>query len=105
MLIAMDETHGWEPAGLGRLDLALIPIGVFEHHPVSGKRLIPEAFCVPPVSKTRYPQALEMLAALAPRRAVFSHMEEMDQLSHDELLALGAADGWEPAYDGMVIEL
>jgi phosphoribosyl 1,2-cyclic phosphate phosphodiesterase len=105
ILVAMDETHGWEPAGLGRLDLALIPIGVFEHHPFSGERLIPEEFCVPPVKKTRYPQALEMLAALSPRRAVLSHVEEMDRLSHDELRELGAADGWEPAYDGMVIDL
>jgi len=28
----------------------------------------------------------------------------MDRLSHDELVRLGEADGWEPAYDGLVIE-
>ena len=28
-----------------------------------------------------------MLRALAPRRAVLSHVEEMDRLSHDELVA------------------
>ena len=42
---------------------------------------------------------LELLRVLAPRRAVLSHVEEMDRLSHDELLRLGAADGWEPAFD------
>ena len=32
-LVAMDETHGWTPPELGPLDLAVLPIGVFEHHP------------------------------------------------------------------------
>jgi phosphoribosyl 1,2-cyclic phosphate phosphodiesterase len=105
VLVAMDETHGWTLPDLGRLDLAVLPIGVFERHPYTGERLIPEEFCRPPVKKTRYPQALEMVSALAPRRAVLSHIEEMDRLSHDELVRLGTADGWEPAYDGMVIEL
>jgi len=104
-LIAMDETQGWAPTELGPLDLALLPIGVFEFHPLSGERLIPEEFCVPPVAKTRYAQALEMVQALAPRRAVLSHVEEMDRLSHDELVRLGEADGWEPAHDGMLIDL
>jgi len=29
----------------------------------------------------------------------------MDRLSHDELLRLGAADAWEPAYDGLMLDL
>jgi phosphoribosyl 1,2-cyclic phosphate phosphodiesterase len=106
VLIAMDETHRWSvPAGLGPLDLAVLPIGVFEHHPYSGERLIPEEFCKPPVRKARYEMTLELLRALAPRRAVLAHVEEMDRLSHDELLRLGAADGWEPAFDGLILEL
>jgi phosphoribosyl 1,2-cyclic phosphate phosphodiesterase len=106
VLIAMDETHRWAPpAGLGPLDFALLPIGVFEHHPYSGERLIPEEFCKPPVRKARYEMTLELLRALAPRRAVLSHVEEMDRLSHDELLRLGAADGWEPAFDGLVVDV
>ena len=45
-----------------------------------------------------------MARTLGARRTVLSHVEEMDRLSHDELVRLGDADGWEPAYDGMVIE-
>ena len=105
VLIAMDETHGWTPPKLGRLDLAVLPIGVFEHHPFTGERMIPEEFCKPPVRKTRYGQALAQVRALEPRRAVLSHIEEMDRVSHDELVRLGAADGWEPAWDGLVIEV
>ena len=60
VLVAMDETHGWTPPELGPLDLAVLPIGVFEHHPYTGERLIPEEFCKPPVKKTRYATALAM---------------------------------------------
>jgi phosphoribosyl 1,2-cyclic phosphate phosphodiesterase len=102
--VPMDETHGWATPDLGPLDVAVLPVGVFEHHPFTGERLIPEEFCRPPVKKTRYGQALEMARALGARRTVLSHVEEMDRLSHDELVGLGQADGWEPAYDGMVIE-
>jgi phosphoribosyl 1,2-cyclic phosphate phosphodiesterase len=104
IFIAMDETHEWTPPDLGALDLALLPVGVFEHHPYTGERLIPEEFCKPPVKKTRYGQALAMARALGARRTVLSHVEEMDRLSHDELVRLGESDGWEPAFDGMVVE-
>ena len=104
VLIAMDETHGWVPPDLGPLDLALLPVGVFEHHPYTGERLIPEEFCRPPVKKTRYGTALEQARALGAARTILSHVEEMDRLSHDELLRLGAADGWEPAWDGLVVD-
>jgi phosphoribosyl 1,2-cyclic phosphate phosphodiesterase len=104
VFVAMDETHRWQPPDLGPLDLAVLPIGVFEHHPYTGERLIPEEFCKPPVRKTRYEMTLELLRRLAPRRAVLSHVEEMDRLSHDELVRLGAGDGWEPAFDGLVLD-
>jgi phosphoribosyl 1,2-cyclic phosphate phosphodiesterase len=105
ILVAMDETQGWEPPDLGPLDLAVLPIGVFELHPVTGERLIPEEFCIPPVKKTRYGQTLEMARALGAARTVMLHVEEMDRLSHDQLVELGELDGWEPAYDGLVIDL
>jgi phosphoribosyl 1,2-cyclic phosphate phosphodiesterase len=105
LLVVMDETHGWTPPDLGRLDLALLPIGVFEHHPMTGERQIPEEFCKPPVKKTRYGRTLELLHSLTPRRAVLSHVEEMDGLSHDELVLLGETDGWEPAWDGLLIDV
>jgi len=40
-----------------------------------------------------------------PAGAVLTHFEEMDRLSHDELVRLGAADGWEPAWDGLLIDV
>jgi phosphoribosyl 1,2-cyclic phosphate phosphodiesterase len=105
VLVAMDETQGWTAPGLGALDLAVLPVGVFEHHPYTGERLIPEEFCKPPVRKTRYGTALEQARALGARRTVLMHVEEMDRLTHDELVRLGAADGWEPAWDGLVVDV
>jgi hypothetical protein len=29
----------------------------------------------------------------------------MDRMSHDELKRLGEADGWEPASDGLLVEV
>jgi len=81
----------------------VLPIGVFEHHPFTGDRLIPEEFCKPPVKKTRYGHALEQMRALGAARTVLTHVEEMDRLSHDELVRLGTSDGWEPAWDGLVL--
>jgi len=104
-LIVMDETHRWTPPDLGPLDLAVLPIGVFEHHPFTGERLIPEEFCKPPVKKTRYATALEQARSLGARRTILTHVEEMDRLSHDELVRLGSVDGWEPAWDGLLVEL
>jgi len=57
------------------------------------------------VLKTRYGTALEQARALGAGRTVLSHVEEMDRVSHDELVRLGAADGWEPAYDGLIVEV
>ena len=105
ILIAMDETHRWTAPDLGPLDLALLPVGVFEHHPFTGERRIPEEFCKPPVHKTRYGTSLEQASALGAKRTIFSHVEEMERLSHDELVRLGAADGWEPAYDGLLVDV
>ena len=104
ILVAMDETHRWTPPDLGSLDLAVIPLGVFEHHPFTGERMIPEEFCEPPVHKTRYATALEQARALGAKRTILSHVEEMERLSHDDLTRLGEQDGWEPAYDGMLVE-
>jgi hypothetical protein len=48
---------------------------------------------------------LELLRVLAPRRAVPLARRGDGPVSHDELLRLGAADGWEPAFDGLVLDV
>jgi phosphoribosyl 1,2-cyclic phosphate phosphodiesterase len=103
-LVAMDELNGWTPPDLGELDLAYLPVGIFEHHPLTGERAIDPDHRVLTLEAT-YPETLEIVRALGARRTVLSHVEHMDGLSHDDLLELGRRDGWEPAYDSMLIDV
>jgi phosphoribosyl 1,2-cyclic phosphate phosphodiesterase len=104
LLVAMDELNGWTPPDLGPLDLAYLPLGLHEHHPFTGERLIHEEHFALDVEAT-YPETLEIVRALGARRTVLGHVEELDRISHDELVRLGARDGWEPAYDTMLIDV
>lgn len=88
VLIAPDELHGWSPpAGLGALDLAIMPMGVCEHDPLTGERRIAEDHPILGV-EMRFPETLDLVRALRPKRAVLSHIEEMDGLGHDHLETL-----------------
>ena len=103
VLIAMDELNGWRPLDLGKLDLAVLPIGIFEHDPFTGERRIHAEHPVLAEEAT-YPETLEIIAALDVRRIVLSHVEHGDGNGHDDLVRLGETDGWEPAFDTMILE-
>jgi phosphoribosyl 1,2-cyclic phosphate phosphodiesterase len=104
-LVAMDELNGWTPPDdLGRFDVAVLPVGIFEHEPFTGERLIHEEHRLLQLEAT-YAETLEMVRALDAGRVVLSHVEHMDGVAHEMLVRLGERDGWEPAYDGMTIEV
>lgn len=111
VLIAMDELFGWEPpAELCGVDLAVLPKGLFAHHPFNGVRLIPEDHPVLQGEAT-WEQTLAMVARLAPARTLFMHIEEPERFTPDDYLKLAAQlrteRGWDVtfAYDTLVIEL
>jgi phosphoribosyl 1,2-cyclic phosphate phosphodiesterase len=104
VLVAMDELHRWEPPDLGPLDLAYLPIGIHEHDPFTGDRAVAAEHPVLRFEAT-YAQTLEIVRALDARRVVLSHVEHNDGLSHDDLVRLGTRDGWEPAYDTMLVDV
>ncbi len=104
MLVALDELNGWEPSEIGPLDLAVLPVGIFELDPFTGERTIHAEHPVLRAEAT-YAETLEIVSALGARRTVLGHVEHSDGLSHDDLVRLGARDGWEPAYDGMLLDL
>lgn len=84
-LIAPDELHGWSPPDwLDGLDLAILPMGVCEYDPLTGERRIPAAHPILAQEMT-FPETLDVVRALRPRRTVLSHIEEMDGLGHDQL--------------------
>jgi phosphoribosyl 1,2-cyclic phosphate phosphodiesterase len=111
VLVAMDELFGWEPpAHLCNLDLAILPKGLFDVHPFTGKRMIPAEHPVL-ASEATYAQTLVMAEQLAARRIVFMHLEEVEQVTPTEYTALAcdlrAKRGWDVtfAHDGVMIQL
>ena len=106
ILLAMDELHGWTPpADLGPLDLAVLPIGVFAHHPLTGERLIAADHPVLREEAT-FDDTIAIARRLNVREVIFSHIEASDELGHDTLLAVATqlrADGLPAtiAFDGL----
>ena len=109
-LIVPDELHGWNPpSSLANLDLAILPMGIAEHHPLTGERLMPANHPVFEEEAT-FPQTLDVVRALEPRLAVLSHIEEPNQVGYDDLVRLAEKLQEEGlpirfAYDGMRIEM
>jgi phosphoribosyl 1,2-cyclic phosphate phosphodiesterase len=105
VLLAPDETNGWDPPGdVGGVDLAVIPMGICEFHPLTGERRIHVDHPLLRLEAT-FEETLAIVEALEARRIVLSHIEEMDGLSYDDLLELGRRHGVEFAYDGMVLDV
>lgn len=110
VLIAMDELNGWTPPSHVRnLDLAILPIGVFEFHPLTGERLVDEADPVLREEAT-FAETAAIARALDAHEVVFSHIEALDELGHDELVLAARQlreDGLPAtiAYDGLRIDV
>lgn len=107
LFVAQDELVGWQPpADFGHLDLAVLPIGIVEVHPLTGERLTPAGHPVLEMEAT-FEQTLEIVRAMQADRVVMMHIEEPDQVSYDdlELIAARLADeGYNItfAYDGLI---
>ena len=107
--IAMDELVGWQPdASVAGLDLAVLPSGVCEFHPLTGERNIPAD---EPVLQTemRFERTLECVREMAPDQAVFIHLDEPDGVTYDDGLLLSAryqADGLPITFgwDGLIVD-
>lgn len=96
VMIAPDELVGWSaPEYLRGLDLAVLPSGVCEFHPLTGERQIPSTS---PVLSTemRFERTLEVIREMAPRRAVLIHLDEPDGITYDDAIEISRqlqADG------------
>ncbi len=85
LLVAPDELNGWRPpVELRGCDLAVLPMGVCEHHPLTGERRIHPEHVVLRVEAT-FAETLAIVDELAAERVVLSHIEELDGLTVDEL--------------------
>ncbi len=84
ILIAPDELYGWEPEELGELDVAVLPTGICEFHPLTGERQISEDHPVLKEEAT-FRQTLAIIEKLQAKEVYLTHLEEPDQLSYDDL--------------------
>jgi phosphoribosyl 1,2-cyclic phosphate phosphodiesterase len=110
VLIAPDELNGWVPPDFVQgVDLAIIPMGLAEFHPLTGERLFTENHPLMQREAT-YVETLEMVRQLKAGRVIMTHIEETTQMGYDDLLTLEdrlRADGFNItfAYDTMTIEV
>ncbi|MBU7595691.1 MBL fold metallo-hydrolase [Metabacillus halosaccharovorans] len=110
ILIIMDELNNWEPSReLDDLDLAVLPIGIFEYHPLTGERLISQEHPVLKEEAT-FLETIEIIKKLNPKKTLFTHIEEMNGLGFDELKIVEEklkAEGLniEIAYDTLMVEI
>jgi phosphoribosyl 1,2-cyclic phosphate phosphodiesterase len=89
ILIVPDELYGWQPPEFTHdVELAVVPTGVFEVNPRTGLRRIPSNH---PIfdSEATFDQTLHMLEQMRARRVIFTHIEAIDMIGHDELQELG----------------
>jgi phosphoribosyl 1,2-cyclic phosphate phosphodiesterase len=107
-MIAPDELVGWSaPEHLHGLDLAIVPSGVCEFHPLNGERRIAANHPVL-TEEMRLERTLEVIREMGPTRAVLVHLDEPDGISYDDARELSRrykADGLplEFGFDGMRI--
>ena len=110
LLLAMDETNGWTPPPEARgCDLAVLPMGICEFDVFSGERRIHEEHPVLLYEAT-FEETLAIVDDLDALRVVLSHVEEMDELSYDDLLRIeererAAGRPLTFAWDGLVVDV
>jgi len=110
LLVAMDELNGWTPPEEARgCDLAVLPMGICEFDVFTGARRIhPEHPVL--VYEATFEETLGIVDRLEAREVVLSHVEELDELSYDDLERLGSrlrAEGRPVtfAHDGLIVDV
>lgn len=112
VLIAPDETFGWQPQDLPPLDLAIIPAGLFEFNPFTNERIIPDGHPILSEEAT-FENTLGMLERLKPKQTILAHIEEVNGLDYDDFIRLSDKLAAERpdlgpitfAYDRQIIEV
>ncbi|PFK45848.1 hypothetical protein COI93_07740 [Bacillus cereus] len=86
VLIAPDELYKWEPPAhlIGNLDLAILPMGMVEFSWKTKERLIDRAH-IERIREATFEETLEVMKKLRAKKTIITHIEEVDNLGHDEL--------------------
>ncbi|MCP3029013.1 hypothetical protein [Halobacillus sp. A5] len=88
VLIAMDELNNWKPhEDVIGVDLAILPVGIFEFHPLNGERLLLEDHPVFQEEAT-FNETLEIVKTLEAKHVILTHIEEPNGLSFNDFKEL-----------------
>ena len=110
VLIAPDELVGWEPPPFTRnVDLAILPMGIVEHDPLTGERKIAAGHPILKLEAT-FAATLQIVRQINAGRTILTHIEEQDGYSYDDLRTIQQAlerdgDDIEFAYDTMIVDV
>lgn len=110
VLVAPDELVGWRPPDDMRgVDLAVLPMGIAEHDPLTGDRRIHAEHPILRFEAT-FEETLGIVDELEAASVVLTHIEEMDGLTVDDLSRLEErlrAQGRPVtfAWDGLVVSV
>jgi phosphoribosyl 1,2-cyclic phosphate phosphodiesterase len=88
VLIAMDELNNWKPDRMVLdVDLAILPVGIFEFHPLTGERLLSKDHPVFNEEAT-FTETLDVVKILKAKKVLLTHIEEPNGLSFSEFKEL-----------------
>ncbi len=111
VLIAMDEIVGWQPPQeLRGVDLACLPMGVVDVHPLTGERLVPLGHPIL-AQECTFNATLNIVEQLQPKRVILAHIEEVYQILPSALDQIAAkvqrerGRAIEFAYDGLRVRV
>lgn len=90
-LIAPDELYKWRPPeSLGRLDFAIIPVGLMDRDPLTGEQRLPAGF-LEQIREMSFDDMLELVPLLPTDRVILSHIEEPEGYSFSDFSRLEQA--------------
>jgi phosphoribosyl 1,2-cyclic phosphate phosphodiesterase len=110
LLVAMDELNEWAPPDeIKGCDVAVLPMGICEFHPLTGERRIHAEHPVLRYEAT-FAETLGVIDLLAAERVILHHIEEMDELTYDDLLVVeeqqrAAGRPITFAWDGLTVDV
>jgi phosphoribosyl 1,2-cyclic phosphate phosphodiesterase len=85
VLVVADEHIGWQPGrDIDALDLAILPMGLPERHPLTGEQLVPADH---PMLKTEttFTETIALIRRLPGKKVMLTDIEEPWELSYDDL--------------------
>ncbi len=85
LVVVPDDMFGWNPGEcLQGADLAILPMGVVELDPLTGRRRMSKGHPVL-VDEATFEDTIGIIRQLRAKRVVLTHIEEHDGLSHKDL--------------------